>query len=347
MEHQKRYNLGALADPKEFTEPLEITDLPEADLIKQLQKMLLIRGVEEAIAKLVKKGVAKCPCHLAIGQEAPAVGVAHHLRTSDRAFGTHRSHSHYLAMGGSVEQLINEILGRESGCSKGMGGSMHLLAGEHGFHGSVPIVAGTIPLAVGAALAAKLDGRGDVAVAFFGDGACEEGVFHEALNFASVKKLPVLFIVENNLYSSHLDIQARQPFDSTARFADAHAMQARVVDGNDVVAVSAAANELVAKARQGEGPGFLEAITFRWLGHVGASDDVDVGVRRGMEELAAWKKRDPVARLRQALERRGDITSADYIRWQTDIERMLEMVCESALSSPWPDPSALLDHVYA
>lgn len=339
-------SLGPLADPSQFSDPLDLANLPTETALDMLHDMVLIRRSEEEIAELVTEGHIKCPCHFAIGQEATAVGIAHHLRPTDRGFGAHRSHSHYLASGGSVDKLFAEVLGRATGASRGMGGSMHLYAADQGFAGSVPIVAGTVPLAVGAGLAAQMDGNGDIGVAYFGDGACEEGVVHEALNLASVMKLPVLFVVENNLYSSHLDINIRQPNDRTARFAEAHAMEARVVDGNDVVAVANAAGELIARAREGDGPGFLEAVTYRWRGHVGPDPNIDVGLRRSAEEVAAWKKRDPIARLDAALCARG--VSADEIsQVYTKVDSVVIDARSEGLAAPWPEQAALLDYVYA
>ncbi|NBX02496.1 MAG: thiamine pyrophosphate-dependent dehydrogenase E1 component subunit alpha [Alphaproteobacteria bacterium] len=201
--------LGDLSNPLYYNEVLDIRGFQPDFLVNALQAMVRIRLAEEEIANMAISGLAKCPVHLAIGQEAVAVGVAANLRKTDRAFGNHRSHSHYLAMGGSERKLFAEVLGKYTGCSHGFGGSMHLFAQEVGFYGSVPIVAGTVPLAVGAAMAAKFDGKGDVALAFFGDGACEEGVVHECLNMSASMQLPMIFVVENNLFSSHLDINLR------------------------------------------------------------------------------------------------------------------------------------------
>ena len=192
-----------------------------------------------------------------------------------------------------------------------MGGSMHLYAPEVGFKGSVPIVAATVPIAVGAALAAKKDGNGAVAVSYFGDGAVEEGAVHESLNLASHMKLPVLFVCENNLYASHMDIAQRQPSDRTARFADAAGINALVIDGNDITGVATAAGQLIGAARRGEGPGYLETVTYRWRGHVGPDENIDVGLRRSRSELEAWKQRDPVSRLTAAMTERGDITDTE------------------------------------
>lgn len=339
--------LGALADPRRHNEQLELRNEPTEKLLGMLEAMLRIRIAEEGVAELVESGEAKAPCHLGIGQEAVAVGVSDALRPSDRVYGGHRSHSHYLALGGDLRAMMAEILGKASGASHGMGGSMHLYGPEVGFHGSVPIVGATIPIAVGAAIAARMDGRGDVAVAYFGDGACEEGVLHESLNLASVMKLPVIFVCENNLYSSHLDISLRQPFDSVGRFADVHRVERAVVDGNDVVAVAGEARRLVARAREGGGPAFLEAVTFRWRGHVGANVDIDVGVRRSIEELNAWKQRDPVRRLADALGSDRNVDGAQVERIAAGIREAVKDAVEFARTSSYPAGSALMDFVYA
>ncbi len=217
--------------------------------------MLSIRAVEERLGELVESGDVVCPVHLAIGQEAVPVAVSHHLTPADRVFGAHRSHGHYLAPGGDIYQLFAEVLGRADGCSRGMGGSMHLFAPEVGFMGSVPIVAATVPIAVGAALAAKMDDGDAVAVTYFGDGAAEEGVVHESLNLASQMNLPVIFVCKNNLYASHRDIAQRQPSDSTARFAQANGIAHAVIDGNDVAGTARTVGEMITTARQGRRAG--------------------------------------------------------------------------------------------
>jgi pyruvate dehydrogenase E1 component alpha subunit len=338
--------LGGLADPHRHQQPLDLQGAAPAVVAGYLERMLTIRLAEEAIGTLVEEGLAKTPCHLAIGQEAVAVGVSAALRPSDRVFGGHRSHAHLLALGGDLDGLFAEILGKASGLSRGMGGSMHLYAPGIGFHGCVPLVGATIPIAVGAALACRLDGGDAVAVSYFGDGAAEEGVFHESLNLAASQRLPVLFVCENNLFSSHLDIQLRQPSDRIARFADAHAIRAMTVDGNDVLAVAAAADALVRHARSGAGPAFLEAVTYRHRGHVGPNDDVDVGVRRTMSELAQWKRRDPIERLTAALLGAGYATAASIESLRSGIRARIGAARAHAEAAPYPDPSALLGAVY-
>lgn len=339
--------LGPLADPAQFTGPLDIAGFDPGGLKAMLAGMLTIRLAEEAVADLIESGEAVCPCHLGIGQEAIAVGVSSVLKRTDKVFGNHRSHSHYLALGGDLFAMYAEILGRDAGTSHGMGGSMHLYAPEVGFCGSVPIVGATIPIAVGAGLAANMDGKGNIAVSYFGDGASEEGVLHESLNMASIYKLPVLFVCENNLYSSHLDIGLRQPTDSISRFAEAHCIAYRVVDGNDVIAVKKAADELALGGREGRGPGFLEAVTFRWRGHVGPKEDIDVGVRRKPEILKAWKRRDPVRRLSNAMTDAGIITNAEFENNCADVRRVIADAVERARAAAYPPTSALLDLVYA
>jgi TPP-dependent pyruvate/acetoin dehydrogenase alpha subunit len=341
------HDLGDLADPSKLHEPLDLSGSDPSTLRSQLAMMARIRSAERWLADRRKDGTIGGPVHLGVGQEAIAAGVSTWLRRSDRVFGGHRSHSHLLALGGSLRGLFAEVLGKETGLSKGFGGSMHLWDQPRGFYGSVPIVAGTVPLAVGAALAAKLQGTDDVAVAYFGDGAVEEGAIHESLNLARVLKVPMIFVVENNLFSSHMHIDLRQPCSSTARFATAHDIKSRVVDGNDVVAVTVASEQLIAGARRGEGPGFLEAVTFRWYGHVDWRDDIDVGVNRSMDDLNNWRRRDPIERLRSALDRAGLWSAQQQAEMTDEIDRAIRQAWSEAMADRWPTPESLLDNVYA
>jgi TPP-dependent pyruvate/acetoin dehydrogenase alpha subunit len=338
--------LGELANPLAFTEPVDASPLGSDLGLEFLERMIVIRRVEQAVAQMVESGEAKCPCHLAIGQEAIAVGVAAHLNPSDRVFGAHRSHSIFLALGGKPERLFGEILGKDSGSSRGMGGSMHLFEPTIGLLGTVPIVAATVPIAAGAALAAKMDGGNNIAATFFGDGATEEGVFHETLNMAAVKKLPLLFVCENNLFSSHLHISLRQPFDSVLRFATANGVPGKLLDGNNVVTVWKAAGELIASARKGGGPAMLEAVTYRWLGHVGHRDDIDVGVRR-KDELGLWKKRDPIERLARAIVASGSHSESDLKELDASVVSAVADALDRARKADYPPTSLLLDAVYS
>jgi len=333
-------DLGDLVNPTKYVDPLDLGNYSHKDITIFLESMLTIRFVEEAIADLILSGEAKCPCHLGIGQEAIAVGVAKSLRTSDRVFGTHRSHAHFLSMGGTPASMLAEVLGKLDGCSRGMGGSMHLYGQEFGFYGSVPIVGGIIPLAVGAALAAKMDNCGDIAVAYFGDGTSEEGVLHESLNLASQYELPILFVCENNLYASHLDIAQRQPSDSIARFADAHRIQSEVVDGNDVITVCDVAGKFIENMRNSGGPAFLEAITYRWRGHVGPDENIDVGVRRKASDIAAWKQRDPVKRLYEGMKATYNYNLTRSLNEvEDDIKAKVLVAVEFARAAPYPKDS--------
>jgi len=310
-----------------------------------LRQMVLIRKAEEKIGDMVTAGTIKCPCHLGIGQEAIAVGLSTSLRSTDRVFGAHRSHTHFLALNNDVDSLFSEVLGKVTGCSKGMGGSMHLIDKAHGFWGSVPIVAASVPIATGAALAAKMDGKGDVAVSYFGDGAVEEGALQESLNLASIMKLPIIFVCENNFFASHMHISQRQSLNSTIRFAHAHGIPAQIVDGNDVVAMARVAKEAIERSRDDLGPFFIEAVTYRWRGHVGPREDTDVGVKRN-EDLGRWKLRDPIQRLVGALEMFNHLKVNDYIKLESEIQDLINDAWLKAEDAPYPEHHALLDLVY-
>jgi pyruvate dehydrogenase E1 component alpha subunit len=306
--------------------------------------MARIRETEERIADLVTAGEVKTPCHLYIGQEAIATGVCAALTDDDYVWGGHRSHGHYLAKGGSLRAMVAEIFGRVTGCSAGRGGSMHLVAQEVGILGTVPLVAATIPLAVGAGMAARLRGERRVSVAFFGDGAVEEGHFHESLNLAAVYKAPVVFVCENNLYASHMGLLERRAADNIHLAGAAHGAPGYSIDGNDVLAVYGGAVAAVARARNGEGPTLLEYRTYRWRGHVGPSWDMDVGVKR-KDELQDWLPRDPLVRLARQLQASGVPASAlDAL--VEEIRREVRDAVEFARASPYPEASGMMNHVY-
>lgn len=346
-EASNTHSLLELADPSKCKDPIDIGSTAPDRLVSQLESMLLIRKVETKLAEGRRDGLIGGPVHLGVGQEAVAVGVSTHLQKSDRVFGAHRSHSHLLALGSSVRKLFAEVLGKDTGHSRGMGGSMHLWDGSNGFYGSVPIVAGTVPIAVGAGLAAKMSGETDIAVSYLGDGAVEEGVVHESLNLARIQDIPILFVVENNLFASHMHISQRQPKNATARFAVANSIPHRIVDGNDVVAVADAAQELIELSRSGKGPGFLEAVTYRWFGHVDWREDIDVGVNRSQEDLAHWRARDPVARLEAALKAASHWTDSDSENLAEQLELRINRAWKEAMEDPYPAAEALLDRVYA
>ena len=316
----------------------------EEELLEFYTTMTTIRVAEERIAELIEAKEVRCPCHLYIGQEAVAVGVCSALGFGDTVWGTHRSHGHYLAQGGSLKGLMAEVFGKVDGCSKGRGGSQHLFAKEQGVLGTVPIVAATIPIAVGAALASKLCGDEAVSVAFFGDGATEEGHFHESVNLAALQKLPVLFVCENNFYASHMHLLQRRPADNLDKIATLHDMPGLRLDGNDVQAVHEAAVTATQRGRAGQGPTLLECRTFRWRGHVGPSWDMDVGARR-RDELKDWLPKCPIARVRNRLLELG--TREEKLSAVDESVRRAVADAEAfARRSPLPDESELLDHVF-
>lgn len=311
-------------------------------VIRILKRVITIRETEEFIAKKIESGNIRCPCHLAVGQEATPSVLAEFLNQEDRVYGTHRSHHQYLAITDDVKGLLAEVLGKKSGCAKGMGGSQHLINVQKSFGGSVPIVGGTIPIACGAALAMKLKDSRGISIPFFGDGATEEGVFHESLNLASVMKLPVCFIAENNLFSSHLHILERQPETSLCRFAKAHLIENIQLDGNDVVSLYDHLKQIVRHVRDKRLPYFVEVMTYRWKGHVGYREDLDIGVKR-REDLSIWKtEKDPIRRLLSKYESLKDT----YENFTKEVHERIEKAWDFAKQSDYADKDFLLSCVY-
>ena len=320
--------------------------LPEPELLRDMYaSMLRIRLFEEAIADSATAKEFKGPTHLYIGQEAVAVGVCHALTKDDYIFGGHRSHGHYLAKGGGLRELAAEIFVRETGCSKGRGGSMHLTAPHVGLLGTSALVGGGMGPGVGTALASVLQGNDRVTAIFFGDGAIEEGIFHEALNFAALNKLPVLFVCENNLYASHLKLEVRQPQPELFRHAAPYGVPGIRVDGNDVVSVYKVASDAVRRARAREGPTMLECMTYRWRGHVGPKYDLEFDIRT-QEELDAWMAKDPLKRLAAELAETGALSESRRKQIVAEAEREVADAITFARESPFPAVEDLLEHVY-
>jgi TPP-dependent pyruvate/acetoin dehydrogenase alpha subunit len=316
--------------------------------ISLYRNMLRIRNAELALAELYKEKDIRTPTHFGVGQEGVAVGVCDALSKEDVVYSHHRCHTHYLAKGGSLLGIVAELYGREDGCSRGRGGSVHLTDRSVGFIGSSPILGQSAALAVGSALAFNMDGVQRVATAFFGDGACEEGVMYECFNYASIKKLPVLFVCENNFYGAESPLKTRQPEDTQlCDRARAFKVAALKVDGNDVVAVHAAARRAVERIRGGSGPFFLECETYRWLEHVGPMFDHELGRNyRNREEVEAWKKRCPLQRSAHRLLSRGTATQAQLEQWMGEVTTEMAAVVAEAKVSPWPEPATLLENVY-
>ena len=339
-------DLKELSDPENYHGPIAIGDHNLDALRGMLELMLLIRKTEHQLALGRKNGLIGGPVHLGAGQEAIAVGISRNLKKTDRVFGAHRSHSHLLALNLTFYRLFAEVLGKETGFSKGMGGSMHLYDQPNGFYGSVPIVAGTVSLAVGAAMAAKMQKTQDVGVAYIGDGAAEEGIVHESFNLAKMQKAPILFVIENNLFASHMHISLRQPSDMISRFAVANDIPYKLVDGNDVVAVAKASRELLDDIRAGGGPGLIELVTYRWYGHVDWRDDVDVGVDRSLDDIDNWKARDPVVRLSKSMVNAGMWTEEEEGGLSDRIDNEIQVAWEQAINDPYPPLDATLKYVY-
>jgi len=318
---------------------------PPAVRLQMLTELIRIRMVEEEIVARYPEQEMRCPTHVCIGQEAPPVGVSVFLRPTDRVFSAHRSHGHYLAKGADLNAMIAELYGRTTGCAGGYGGSQHLIDLDAGFMGSAPILASTISVGVGAAWALKRKGTDDIAVIYFGDGATEEGAFHEAMNFAGVEKLPVVFVCENNLYSVHTPLAIRQPDRAIVDLGPAHGMPGTAADGNDVEAVWTLADQAVRRARAGEGPTLLELSTYRWKEHCGPNEDHQLGYRSS-EEIAVWQDRCPVARYEKRLVTEGVIDAATVARIRKEIADEIGRAFDFARQSPFPPPDALTRHVY-
>lgn len=268
-----------------------IESSPSLDLYREV---LRIRLIEEAIAERYREQKMRCPVHLSIGQEAVAVGVCKAALHSDYLISNHRAHAHYLAKGGSLKAMIAEIYGKKDGCCGGRGGSMHLVDRSVGMLGSTPIVGGSLPVALGLAFATQLKKENHVTIVFFGEGSTEEGVFGECLNFAALRKLPVLFVCENNLYSVYSPLNVRQPSErDRVAIARAHGIQSQVGNGNDVEEVYQMGKEAIDSIREGKGPIFLEFDTYRHREHCGPFYDNHIGYRTE-EEFQTWEKKCPL-----------------------------------------------------
>jgi len=321
---------------------------PPEILVGLFRTMLRIRLIEERFVEPILSGEIKCPVHLYSGQEAIAAGVCANLDAGDYVFGGHRSHGHYLAKGGDMRRMAAEIFCRQDGCARGRGGSMHLIDLGVGMLGAAPIVAGTISLAVGAAYASVVRRDQGLAVAFFGDGATGEGVLYESLNLASLRKLPVLFVCENNRYATHLPIRECRVSEEIAKVAEPFGMWSRRIDGNDVSAVYETAREAVEHCRSGQGPAFMECLTYRFRGHVGPDDNIQGSHTdiRPQPEIAEWRKRDPLLRCEKRLVDEGQLTMESLGRVRDEVEKEVSDAMAFGRRSPFPPPEELDRGVY-
>jgi TPP-dependent pyruvate/acetoin dehydrogenase alpha subunit len=315
------------------------------DLIELLRKMILIREFDELAIKLRTGGKIYGAVHPYVGQEAVAVGVCANLTHADRVTSTHRGHGHCIAKGADIKRMMAELFGRVDGYCKGKGGSMHIADFAVGMLGANGIVGGGLPMAAGAALAAQLEGKGNVAVCFFGDGAVAEGEFHEALNISSVWKLPIVFVCENNQYAANNAIAVQHPVTDVALRAKSYGLPGLTIDGNDVLAVREAARAAVDRARRGEGPFLLECKTYRWYGH--AVRNTPPPETRPAAEIAKWKERDPIARLATDLIAQRLISESDLGNLQRQVQADLQEAVAFAGASPFPDPKDILVDMFA
>lgn len=313
---------------------------------KLLRDMMLIRGAEETLADLYKEQEMRTPTHFSIGQEAVAVGVCAALDRDDVVYSGHRCHAHYLAKGGDLLGFVAELHGKEIGCARGRGGSVHLNDPGAGLIASSAILGQTIAVAVGSALVFKMEESPRIAVSFFGDGAVEEGIFHECLNFATVRNVPVLFVCENNFYSTHTPLSVRQPPGiQISERARSYSIPSEQVDGNDVMAVYEAASLATEWCRSGKGPFFLECITYRWREHVGPLWDYDKGYRT-KQEVESWMARCPVKRASEKLLAAGMCTEEELEMWKHEIQERVDHAIKVAKRSPFPSAEHILDGTY-
>ncbi|MBI4295782.1 MAG: thiamine pyrophosphate-dependent dehydrogenase E1 component subunit alpha [Chloroflexi bacterium] len=314
------------------------------ELLRLYRTMLTIRRFDERASKEVRAGAIPGLVHAYIGQEAVATGVCANLQPDDRIVSNHRGHGHCIAKGADVRRMMAEIFGRKTGYCKGKGGSMHIADFSIGMLGANGIVGGGLPIAVGAAMAAQLLGGGRVVVAFFGDGACQEGEFHEALNLASIWKLPLLFVCENNLYGVNTHVGYALGSEDIAKRSAPYGIPGAAADGNDVVAVYEAAREAIGRIRAEQGPAFLEFKTYRWGGHFESDAMVDL---RPTAEIKAWKEKCPIASLERRLLETGMVTQQELAAIGSQVAQQIGDAVSYALASPLPQPEDALEDIFS
>jgi TPP-dependent pyruvate/acetoin dehydrogenase alpha subunit len=322
-------------------EPPMSENTPDPETLARVYRSLrLIRRTEEEIARLYPSDKIKSPVHLSIGQESVSVGVCDALKDDDMMSATYRGHAAYLAKGGDLNQMMAELYGKGTGGAGGKAGSMHLVDTKAGVLGMSAVVGTTIPVAAGYAFAMKREGQGRATACFFGDGATEEGVFAETLNFAALTKLPILFVCENNGYAIHSPLSNRWATEALRERVGTYGIPTQAINDGDVFAIRRATDSALASIRAGEGPQFLECKTYRWREHVGPGEDYDDDYR-SRDELNQWQENDAVATTGQMLDdaRRQAIDE--------DIEQLIASAVEFAEQSPWPEPEELFSHVYA
>jgi len=312
-----------------------------------LNKLYLIRDLEEKIAAHYSEGKMRCPTHLSIGQEGAPAALSVLLSDKDFAVSTHRAHAHYLAKGGCPNAMMAEIFGKATGCSGGRGGSMHLIDENVGFKGSTAIVGNTIPVGVGLALSQKMRKQDNLTVVYLGDGATEEGSFYESANFAVLKSLPVIFVCENNLYSVYTGLEKRQPKDRKIhQLAESIGLKSFHGDGNDVVQSYQIFQNAVNHIKQGNGPCFVELETYRWREHCGPNYDNHIGYR-SEQEFLTWQQKEPIARFEQWLNENSQLSTNDFSASRANINTKIEQAFKFASESPFPKAHTMKNHVYS
>jgi 2-oxoisovalerate dehydrogenase E1 component len=320
------------------------TDVNKQALLELYRDMQVIRQCEEQLARSHQKGLVHGACHTYVGEEAIAVGVCAHLGQRDVVFSTHRGHGHALAKGVTPRQLIAELFGRSTGCSHGRGGSMHLFSPEVGMMGTSGIVGPCILQAAGAGYSFKLLKTDQVAVAFFGDGASNNGAFHEGLNLASIWDLPVLFVCENNQFATEVPFQYSAGNPRVGNRADCYGMPGFELDGNDVLGIYEVAGQAVRRARSGQGPTLIECKTYRTRAHAEGMGDFTYRTR---EDVEKWKERCPIARLKDRLITDGSASADELDAIADEVTQQIAEAQKFAEASPWPDPATAADHIYA
>ncbi len=323
----------------------DAADLPVELHLDLYRRMVTIRKFEETVYDVYSRGIMPGLAHLYTGMEAVAVGVCANLDPADNITSTHRGHGHLLAKGGDPRRMFAELLGKESGYNRGKGGSMHIVDMSLGILGANGVVGGGLGIATGAALSAKIRGEARISVAFFGDGALNEGLFYEVANMASLWKLPVVYVLENNHYGEYTTTARSTAGTGPAR-AEAMEIPAVSVDGNDVLAVYQAARWGIWRARSGEGPAFIECKTYRWRGHH-MGDQGDTYGYRTQEEIEAWMQKCPIDRFRRLLTGQDIVPAATLQQIDDEVQALIDEAVEFARQAPYPDPSEVYQDVYA
>ncbi len=319
--------------------------LPHALLLDMYRRMVVIRRFEDTVYDVYSRGIMPGLAHLYTGMEAVAVGVCVTLQDHDNITSTHRGHGHLLAKGGEPARMFSELLGKATGYNRGKGGSMHIVDLSLGILGANGVVGGGLGIATGAGLSARIRGEDRISVAFFGDGALNEGLFYEAANMAALWNLPVVYVMENNNYGEYTPASKSTAGSGPAR-AEAMGIPSRTVDGNNVLAVYEAAVWATGRARAGDGPSFVECKTYRWRGHH-MGDQGDTYGYRDAEEIESWMTLCPIRRLRAYLVEHGRATVAELDAIDTQIQQEIDAAVEFARQAPYPDPSEVYQDVYS